>query len=279
MTPIDFDEKFKKHLHAWAHENLTGEENEDEIEEKELAEYESWTGTPQDWLDGRTPKEYFDGIADANTAIKLFAQYAMGGIGIPPLLITRMIEMKEEVYPALLFVLRSEDVENAPTRKLKAKIIELITEMEKPHPYDLYIRWITESKKENELTEEAAYALLEAGEGQKEPLLEACRNTGSGYAGECLMDILSNFLGDGRIVEFTVDRFLTTPDRRAFYANCLGKLGDPEALQYLYEALADEDLGYYDYTAIKYAIEELGGIVELDRDFSGDPDYEKLKDL
>ncbi len=41
--------------------------------------------------------------------------------------------------------------------------------------------------------------------------------------------------------------------------------------------LTNEDTVYYDYMAIKNALEELGGEVTIDRDFSGDSDYEELK--
>jgi len=279
MTPIDFEKKFKAHLLAWSEKNLTGEEEEDEAEQRELEEYERWLNAPKSWLDGQSPRGYFEALKDVGEAIKLFAEYAFAGMNIPALLINRVIEMKEEVYPALLFVLGSGDVAGRAAAGMKAKIVSLITEMEKPHPYGLYIGWIRDSKEKNELSEAAAEALAEADAEQKEHLLDAYQNAGSIYAAECFADILSNYPGDPRIVDLVIDRFVASPDKKAFYANCLGKLGDAGALQYLYEALEDPELGYYDYAAVKYAIEELGGFVDIDRDFTGDPDFEKLKNL
>lgn len=279
MTPIDFEKKFKAHILAWSEKNLTGDEEEDEVEQRELEEYGRWLDTPKSWLNGKTPKGYFEAVKDANTAVKLFAEYMFAGISVPALLINRMIEMKEEVYPALLFVLKSEEIEGKEALHMKAKIISLITEMKKPHPYELYIGWIQAAKEKSELPEEAAEALAGVGIEHKELVIGAYRNAESVYAAECFVDILSNYPGDARIVDIAIDCFVASRDKKAFYANCLGKLNDAGALQYLYEALDDPELSYYDYTAVKYAIEELGGFVDIDRDFTGDPDFEKLKNL
>ena len=47
----------------------------------------------------------------------------------------------------------------------------------------------------------------------------------------------------------------------------------------LEEALRQEDIRYFDYISIKNALEELGGEVDLERDFSGDKDYDSLIDM
>ena len=39
-----------------------------------------------------------------------------------------------------------------------------------------------------------------------------------------------------------------------------------------------EDLTYYDYLALRDAVEELGGFVEIERIFDGDADYQRLQD-
>ena len=47
----------------------------------------------------------------------------------------------------------------------------------------------------------------------------------------------------------------------------------------LREALELTDLNYLDYIEIVHAIEALGGEVETEREFNGDPYYESLKDM
>ena len=58
---------------------------------------------------------------------------------------------------------------------------------------------------------------------------------------------------------------------------CFIDRGNAEAVSHLEEALRNDDTVYYDYMAIKNALEELGGEVTIERDFSGDCDYEALK--
>ena len=277
MTLIDFNEKFHQHIHEWEHAHLTGSEKEDEIEEKQLAEYENWLNTPQEWLDGATPNAYFAAMEDANALVRLLAEYVMSGLGVPEPLDNRLIKMKETVYPLFLYILEAfNEGEQKAIERLKLHIMGLFSEMEKPQPYALYIQWISNAKEKSDLTEEAADFLSEAGEEQKEAIKQAFLHAGHEYAADCLVDILSNYPGDPYIVEMIIDEFENTATKKAFYANCLGKLGDPEALVSLQEALEDRELNYFDYTAIKYAIEELGGAIDIDRDFTEDEDYAKL---
>ena len=49
-----------------------------------------------------------------------------------------------------------------------------------------------------------------------------------------------------------------------------GKIGNPQALPALEEALRRDNIRYYDYVAIRNALEALGGQVDIERDFSGD---------
>jgi HEAT repeat protein len=276
---IDFNAEFEKHLRAWKKARLSGDETEDVIEELELEEYARWLHMPLDILEGRTVEDYFADIQDANEAVKLLAATIMGGLGSPEPLDNRLIEMKEAVYPLFVYILETLDEgDEHGIGHLKIKIMSLITEMDMPHPFSLYIGWIAKSKEQSELTEEAAELLSQAPAEQKIPLLQSFLHAQSEYAADCFIDILSNFPGDPYIVELTIEEFVNTRTKKAFYANCLGKLGDDSALTSLYEALEDREMGYFDYTAVKHAIEELGGSLDIERDFEGDDDYEKLKD-
>jgi hypothetical protein len=81
---------------------------------------------------------------------------------------------------------------------------------------------------------------------------------------------------DERSYELVLEKFLYSETNKAFYASCLGKLGSEKALPYLEEALRYDGIKYFDYVSIKNAVEALGGEVMIDRDFSGDKDYESL---
>ena len=67
-------------------------------------------------------------------------------------------------------------------------------------------------------------------------------------------------------------------DAKAFYAQCLAKTSDDMALPALMEASDLPQISYFDYTAIRDAIEELGGELDHEREFSGDKDYTALQE-
>ena len=94
------------------------------------------------------------------------------------------------------------------------------------------------------------------------------------------LDLLCNFPGDERIYEYTMGEFLKRPAQRAMFASFLGKLGDQRAIEPLRQAMSMDDINYLDYLEIANAIEMLGGEAgNRDRDFSGDPYYESLRQL
>ena len=70
-----------------------------------------------------------------------------------------------------------------------------------------------------------------------------------------------------------------TPRTARWRAALLGQLGDPRAVEPLRAQLDSADLNYFTYREIRFAIEELGEDAGPERDFSGDPDYEALRNL
>ena len=113
------------------------------------------------------------------------------------------------------------------------------------------------------------------GETVREQLLAALKGA-SDEAADCLLDLLSGLpQKDKRVFDRLVRHFLGRYERRAYFASLLARYGDAEAIPVLEEALPGAD--YADYRALLEAIEYLGGTVSKQRDFSGDPDFEKLK--
>ena len=69
------------------------------------------------------------------------------------------------------------------------------------------------------------------------------------------------------------------PEQRADAARLLGRYGDARAIEPLKALLDLTDIGYYEYMEVRNAVEALGGEVENEREFYGDPDYEYLREL
>lgn len=129
---------------------------------------------------------------------------------------------------------------------------------------------------EDEVADVAAELLQNIGDACVPDILSRIDEV-SDEARETYLDVLCNFPGDERIFTSLMAAFDAHPEKLAMYASLLGKLGDDRALEPLYESLKQPDINYLDYLEVRNAIEMLGGTVDGERDFSGDPYYETLK--
>ena len=93
-----------------------------------------------------------------------------------------------------------------------------------------------------------------------------------------LADIVASTLPGPQAYPVLLDLFERRLDARAFYARCLAKLGEEAAIEPLTAAMRADVLTYYDYLALRDAVEELGGLVEIERVFDGDADYQRMQD-
>ncbi|MGE5493769.1 MAG: hypothetical protein ACM3S4_00455 [Burkholderiales bacterium] len=271
--PIDFEDKFSRFLTDYIKENEIDEDDLDDVAE---VLYFDWMDEPKDWLDGKSPNTYFDSFGAASL-IELLGEYVFAGMAIPAPLLNRIEDIKEETHPFLLSLLLNYEGEKSG--ELKTVIVQLIDEMRMSHPYDYYIKVIAESTEASDFPEACVQELKNTGDNYKEKIISAYENAQSDYSSDCFLDILSDLPYDERTYNYVLERFLYGDRLKAFYASCLGKLGNEDALPYLEQALKDEGLKYYDYMSIRDAYEELGGELNIERDFTGDSDYESLKNL
>lgn len=267
---IDFEQRFSEYLNTYIHDHHI---DDDSMEDFGSDLYLDWLDMPQGWLEGKSPNDYFASM-DALMLIKTLGQYMLSGMTLPGPLLNRIADNREETYPLLVSLLKNYNGENED--KIKTVVVRLIEEMDMAHPYDYYIEVIAQSIEQSDFSEACADELRDAGPEYLEPVINAFEQAQNTYATDCFLDILTDMPYDERTYGYAMERFLLSDTQKAFYANCLGKIGDSRALPVLEEALRQENLRYFDYVAIKNALEELGGEVEIERDFSGDDDYESL---
>lgn len=270
---IDFEDKFRKYLSEYISKNNI---EEDEIEELAEGLYFDWINEPKDWLGDKTPNNFFDALGSAEL-IEMLGKYIFSDISIPSSLLGSIEEKGGKTYPFLISLLKNYAGEKSD--KLKSVIVQLIEEMDMDHPYDYYIESICDSSEIKDFPEACVKALKESGESFREKIIAAYETADNEYTSDCFLDILSDLPYDERTYNYVLEKFLYGDAKKAFYASCLGKLGNDKALPYLEEALKDEGIVYYEYVAIKNAFEELGGEITIERDFTGDKDYESLKNL
>lgn len=267
---IDFEQKFRDYI-----ENYTANLNEDEIEKLLPQLYLEWADTPASWLLGATPNSYFSKM-DPTQLVKLFGEYLIEGSNVPGQLLNSIVDKEQSTYPLLVNLLINYDGEGSDD--LKNEIVRLLSEMGFKHPFDYYIGVIKSCERPNSFCETCAEMLKEAGEQYKAKILEALNSGCNRYAQDCFLDILASMPFCDKVFEHVLERFLLSEDGKAFYANLLGKLGNEKAVPYLLKALRLEEIGYYDYVAVCNALEALGKEIKIERDFSGDKDYDRLVD-
>jgi hypothetical protein len=152
---------------------------------------------------------------------------------------------------------------------------ELLNQKGSALPVNEYLEIVKNPTENQGLNEAAAMGLSAMGESVREQLLAALKGA-SDEAADCLLDLLAGLPEkDERVFDCLVRHFRGRYERRAYFASLLARYGDAKAIPVLEEALPAA--GYADYLALLEAVESLGGTVSKRRNFSGDPDYEKLK--
>lgn len=271
---IDFDEKFGKYAEGWIAANRSKYKNMDLLEEQIPELYLRWLNAPADWLDGKTPGEWFNQFEDANELVELMRAYQKAKINLPDPLLERVTDLGEEAVEPLMQLVREYNQD----RGLAISALNLLIELGSSAPMEMCLDIISRADGQNELTDVASELLGGLGEEVIEPVIARMENV-SRTAEDCFLDVLCNFPGDERIYTYTVNAFNRRYDRRALYASYLGKLGDARAIEILLKAMDLSDISYLDYIEIVNAIEALGGEVSADREFNGDPYYESLKKM
>ena len=273
MICIDFDAAFEKFLKQWMKDNASlYHGNMDLLEEMVPDVYDDFLRTPARFLGGRSPREYFDSMQDAQALVEMIPAYIKNRVPVPDLLLDRIVELGAPSEKALLRLLRD------PGQSEEAHLlsVNLLTELESREPLGEYVAYIAGHPRDDR-AEHYAEALSSMGEVVVDPVLSALETAGEDGR-DLFADVLSNFahIGDDRIYELLQERFDHCLGQRALYASYLSRLGDERALPSLIRAAQEPDVGYLDYVEIVNAIESLGGERPPEREFSGDPAYEAL---
>ena len=271
---IDFDAYFGEYAEKWIADNRHRYKNMDLLEEQIPEVYLRWLNTPADWLNGSTPGDWFQQYSDAAELIELMRAYQKEGISLPDPLLERVTDLGEDAVEPLMSLVADREKERA----LAVVAMNLLIEVGSTAPRNLCIDIISEADGQNELTDVASEMLTGMGSEVIEPIISRMDDA-SHTAQDAFLDVLCNFPGDDRIYTYTVNAFNRRYDRRALYASYLGKLGDARAIEPLRKALDLSDITYLDYIEIANAIESLGGEVDTEREFTGDPYYESLKKM
>ncbi|MGI6664713.1 MAG: hypothetical protein ACOX3W_04805 [Christensenellaceae bacterium] len=278
---IDMNAKFAEDYMKWAVEHPEEVEQAERLDDLYYEMYAAWLSTPKEWLEGQSPQAYFETIDDPQMYVSAFIAYILEEIDLPDALVACMLEQQEGVYPILRGILLEENVEEMAVtleglQMIQAESIKLIEEMGKEHPYERYIIFLEREEEDTLLAETAAEALLAATEDLMEPLLYAYARA-EGYGRSALLDLLSYYVGDERVLRILQSELAEEALPLPFLAICAGRFGDEALLPMLKEMVTRPEIDYETFMALSGAIEAISGEEIEMRDFSGDMIYDYLE--
>lgn len=275
MKCINFDRAFERYMAKWMKENSEKYKDDmDVIEDMMPDVYLEFLKKPADFLDGVAPQDYFEQFDNADMLVNWLCDYIAQGVPVPDLLLERVTALGNPAEKSLLALVARDDL----PEETQMTAISLLREMESKAPMQRYIDYIASLEEPSDKGDLCAEALMSMGESVVEPILATL--SGAGQTGrDIFADVLSNYPGDERIYELMIERFVTRDERRALFASYLAKLGDERAIPMLKEAAQSPDINYLDYVEVVNAIEALGGERPPEREFSGDPYYESLRQV
>lgn len=264
---INFHELYHKFMDEWIEKNSGKITDEDEIADAVAIAYEKWCDSPLSELNFVSPRQYFDNFSDPENLIKTMLEYYNNFDDIPALLMDRITQIKGTI-PFLVDILKREKND-----ELTMYAVNILNEMDASEPYNLYIEWIFDKKQNNDLRDIASEVLSENYEYVSDKILSKLDNADNSSK-VFAADILSNCKHDDRIYNLLLELFLSNTNTQ-LYANYLGKYGDARAIEPMTEIAKNCD--YISFVEIRNAIEQLGGELDIERDFSTDSYYNKLK--
>lgn len=270
---LDFDANFGAYSEKWMEMNKKKFKNIEQMEDAMPDVYMHWLNSPAAFLQGETPGLYFQKFDNAAELVKWMEAYEEAEVPVPDPLMERIADLGEKSVSPLMRAAADSEKD----AQMRVTALNLLKEIEtNGAPLEMCLAIIDSREADDEVADVAAELLQTLGEDCVPPILERI-NEVTDEARETYLDVLCNFPGDERIFPPLMEAFETHPDKRALYASYLGKLGDSRAVETLKETLTDPELNYLDYLEIRNAVEMLGGTVEIDREFAGDPYYEALK--
>ena len=275
MKCIDFDKAFSMYAMKYFREHAKEYKNYDAMEAAMPDVYARFLDTPADFLANQKPGEYFQSWDDAKVLVDWMEDYIKQRVPTPDMLLNRITELGDPAASRLFMLLQKE---RAP-QEARMTAVSLLNELQSQLPMELYIQWQLKREAEDELCDAAAESLTQMGEDAV-PAMLAALDEANDAGREALCAVLSHYPDTTGRVLGELLRLIRLPDANvAVLAGYLGRLGDERALETLIDLALQEDISYLTYIELRSAIEELGGELPPEREFSGDPYYESLRQM
>lgn len=271
--PIDLEHLF--HHYVADHLHRAGELDEDAAGEMAEKLYAEWADKPCAALDGCSPRAWFARLDTPEALVEALTAYARADMEPPELLLDRFFDVGA-VCAAPLEALARDGGESAA---LRAQALDLLNGLDEARAVRVATDAVLAAQESDAFCELAAEILAGRVDADIADRLLDGYDAAPDFARTLILEALCNFPGDARVYERMLEMLKNRPEQRADAARLLGRYGDARAIEPLKALLDLTDIGYYEYMEVRNAVEALGGEVENEREFYGDPDYEYLREL
>ena len=271
--PIDLEHLF--HHYVADHLHKAGKLDEDAAGEMAEKLYAEWADAPCAALDGCSPRAWFARLDTPEALVEALTAYARADMEPPELLLDRFFDVGA-VCAAPLEALARDGGESAA---LRAQALDLLNGLDEARAVRTAIDAVLAAQESDAFCELAAEILASRVDADVADRLLDGYDAAPDFARTLILEALCNFPGDARVYERMLEMLKNRPEQRADAARLLGRYGDARAIEPLKALLDLTDIGYYEYMEVRNAVEALGGEVENEREFYGDPDYEYLREL
>ena len=271
--PIDLEHLF--HHYVADHLHKAGELDEDAAGEMAEKLYAEWADAPCAALDGCSPRAWFARLDTPEALVETLTAYARADMEPPELLLDRFFDVGA-ICAAPLEALARDGGESAA---LRAQALDLLNGLDEARAVRVATDAVLAAQESDAFCELAAEILASRVDADVADRLLDGYDAAPDFARTLILETLCNFPGDARVYERMLEMLKNRPEQRADAARLLGRYGDARAIEPLKALLDLTDIGYYEYMEVRNAVEALGGEVENEREFYGDPDYEYLREL
>ena len=271
--PIDLEHLF--HHYVADHLHKAGKLDEDAAGEMAEKLYAEWADAPCAALDGCSPRAWFARLDTPEALVEALTAYARADMEPPELLLDRFFDVGA-VCAAPLEALARDGGESAA---LRAQALDLLNGLDEARAVRVATDAVLAAQESDAFCELAAEILAGRVDADIADRLLDGYDAAPDFARTLILEALCNFPGDARVYERMLEMLKNRPEQRADAARLLGRYGDARAIEPLKALLDLTDIGYYEYMEVRNAVEALGGEVENEREFYGDPDYEYLREL
>lgn len=221
-------------------------------------------------LDGKTPKEYAAELREDGEIFDYVSKCLENNIEVTDTICDEVVRAEGATgyLNGLLY-------ENNKDAKLLAAL--LLKEIDDEEVEDIFISVITNDEMPDEVKTVAFEYLSDGDDCVSEKILEIINSVPEKNQG-ILVEVLSNFKGRKDVFYWLVTMLQRAEDVPT-YAGLLGRYGDAAAIDILKSFASEVDINYVEFVEIRNAVEELGGEMTEEKDFSDDPYYKYINHI